>query len=80
MGMPRRWGRPLRCTWALPFQPSAAHPSLLPFEYAPGSFNRVGDLPVRPFAFENGVLQVPVDRPGLGIELDRDAVLRRLIS
>lgn len=65
---------------ALPFQPSAAHPSLLPFEYAPGSFNRVGDLPVRPFGFENGVLQVPVDRPGLGIELDRDAVLRRLIS
>ena len=65
---------------ALPFQPSSAHPSLLPFEYAPGSFNRVADLPVRQFEFEKGVLKVPVERPGLGIELDRDAVARRLIS
>ena len=65
---------------AMPYQPSPTRPGLLPFEYAPEPFSRLGDLLSQPFEFHNGVLQVPLDRPGLGIELDRGALKRRLLA
>ncbi len=64
---------------ALPYQPSPARPGLLPFEYAPEPFSRVADLLVEPFDLKDGVLQVPLDRPGLGVELDREALRRRMM-
>jgi D-galactarolactone cycloisomerase len=64
---------------AMPFQPSPTRPALLPFEYAPEPFSRLGDLLSQPFVFQEGVLQVPLDRPGLGLDLDRAALQRRLL-
>ncbi len=62
---------------ALPCQPSPARPDLPPFEWAPGPFSRVADLMTRPFEVRDGVLRVPLDRPGLGVEIDLDALRRR---
>jgi len=44
-----------------------------------GSWTREDDLIVAPIQFENGFALVP-DRPGLGCELDRDAVEKYLVS
>lgn len=63
---------------ALPFQPSPAHPNPLPFEFSPAPFHRFGELLVNPFEFKNGMLRVPLERPGLGIEIDREALKRSL--
>ncbi len=63
---------------ALPFQPSPVRPALLPFEYAPAPFSRLGGLMTQPFDVRDGVLRVPLDRPGLGVEIDREALKRRL--
>jgi D-galactarolactone cycloisomerase len=65
---------------ALPFQPSPARPDALPFEYAPEPFNRIGDLLVRPLEVAGGAIRVPLDRPGLGVEIDRAALKRRLAA
>ena len=62
---------------ALPYQPSPLRPGLLPFEHAPEPFSRVGDFLVQPFEFRDGFLVVPLDRPGLGVEIDRQAFRRR---
>lgn len=64
---------------ALPFQPSPVRPNPLPFEYSPAPFHRFGDLLVEPFQVKNGMLHVPIERPGLGIEIDRNALQRRLM-
>ena len=65
---------------SLPYQPSPTQPDLLPFEYAPAPFSRVADLPLLPFDFHDGVIQVPLDRPGLGVEVDREALKRRVMA
>jgi D-galactarolactone cycloisomerase len=65
---------------AMPHQPSPTRPALLPFEYAPEPFSRLGDLLNQPFEFQQGVLQVPLDRPGLGAEIDREALKRRRLA
>ena len=70
----RHGGHAVHLAAAMPYQPSPTRPDLLPFEYAPEPFSRLGDLLSQPFEFHNGVLQVPLDRPGLGIELDRGAL------
>jgi D-galactarolactone cycloisomerase len=62
---------------ALPPQPSPTRPNLLPFEYAPEPFSRLGDFALQPLELRDGVLHVPLDRPGLGVELDRDALRQR---
>ncbi|HCR17922.1 MAG TPA: hypothetical protein DIU35_10610, partial [Candidatus Latescibacteria bacterium] len=64
---------------ALPHQPSSTASRLLPFEFAPDPFNRIADLLTDPFEISDGVLRVPLDRPGLGIEINRDALSDRLI-
>jgi D-galactarolactone cycloisomerase len=64
---------------ALPPQPSPARPALLPFEWAPEPFNRVNELLQTPFEVTAGQIQVPIDRPGLGVEIDRASLARHLI-
>tara|TARA_B100001123_G_scaffold412630_1_gene510093 strand:- start:6270 stop:7424 length:1155 start_codon:yes stop_codon:yes gene_type:complete len=64
---------------ALPHQPSSTASRLLPFEFAPDPFNRIADLLTDPFEISDGVLRVPLDRPGLGIEINRGALSDRLI-
>jgi D-galactarolactone cycloisomerase len=59
---------------ALPPQPSAARPNWPPFEWAPEPFNRANSLLATPFDLEAGNIRVPLDRPGLGIEIDRGAL------
>jgi D-galactarolactone cycloisomerase len=65
---------------ALPFQNSPVRPDWLPFEYAPGPFNRIDSLLANPLELSEGVLQVPLDRPGLGVEIDRQALQRMLAA
>jgi D-galactarolactone cycloisomerase len=65
---------------ALPYQPSAVSSMLLPFEFAPEPFGRVADLLVEPFELSGGTLKVPLDRPGLGIEIDRQALKQRTFT
>jgi D-galactarolactone cycloisomerase len=65
---------------ALPHQPSDVASRLLPFEFAPDPFNRISDLLVDPFEITGGVLKVPLDRPGLGIDINRDALSHRMMS
>ena len=70
----------LHLAGAMPYQPSPTRPRLLPFEYAPKPFNRLSDLLTQPFDLNEGVLQVTVDRPGLGVDLDREALNRSLMA
>lgn len=63
---------------ALPYHSSPAHPNPLPFEFSPEPFHRFRDLLVNPFEIKNGMLRVPVERPGLGIEIDRKALQRSM--
>ena len=64
---------------AMPPPASPAPWTMLPFEYAPEPFSRSGDLALEPLVCREGVIEVPLDRPGLGVELDRDALERRLM-
>ncbi len=52
----------------------------LPFEWAPEPFSRLGGLAIDGFDFHRGKIRVPLDRPGLGVELDRDALQNRLLN
>jgi len=63
----------------LPFQASPMQQALLPFEYSPSPFGRLDDLLVEPFELQQGVLQVPLHRPGLGVELNPEALKAHLL-
>ena len=59
--------------------PSSPGSVSLPFEWTPSPFDRFGNLAVDPLIFHRGKVEVPIDRPGLGIEIDRNA-LRVLVG
>ena len=64
----------------VPGPPSRGQTDCLPFEFAPPPFDRLADLMVEPFEVQDGTIQVPLARPGLGVELNREAVRRRLLK
>jgi D-galactarolactone cycloisomerase len=57
--------------------PSSTRSETLPFEWTPSPLDRFGDLAITPFECANGKIAVPIERPGLGVEIDRD-ILGRL--
>ena len=61
-------------------QPPSGSAKPLPFEWAPEPFSRLGGLAADGFDFDHGKIRVPLDRPGLGVELDRAALKKRLMT
>ena len=51
----------------------------LPVEWTPPPLDRFGNLALNPLRCQDGKVAVPLDQPGLGVEIDRDA-LRGLIK
>ena len=60
----------LAATHAL--NPSSTGLETLPFEWAPSPSDRFGNLAITPFECANGKIAIPIERPGLGVEIDRD--------
>ena len=54
-------------------QPWPGAPAPLPFEWTPAPGDRFGDIATDPLRCTNGEVEVPLDRPGLGIDINRDA-------
>ena len=46
----------------------------LPFEWTPPPLDRFGNLAIDPLRCVDGKVVVPIERPGLGVEIDRDAL------
>jgi D-galactarolactone cycloisomerase len=65
---------------SLPPQPPSGSAKPLPFEWAPEPFSRLGGLAADGFDFDHGKIRVPLHRPGLGVELDRAALKKRLMT
>ena len=65
---------------SLPPQPPSESATPLLFEWAPEPFSRLGGLAVDGFDFDHGKIRVPLDQPGLGVELDRAALKERLMA
>ncbi len=55
-------------------QPWPPAPAPLPFERTPAPGNRFGDIATDPLRCTDGEIEVPLDRPGLGIDINRGAL------
>ena len=59
--------------------PSSPGSKSLPMEWTPSPLDRFGNLALNPLRCQDGKVVVPLEKPGLGVEIDRNA-LKALIA